>query len=98
MAQFDVFRLSDGSLVLDCQSETIDPYETRFVVPLIEAEPDMVTMPRLHPRFRIAGDDVVMVTQFATAIRASELRTRVGSLVQERLKIVTAIDVLIGTA
>jgi toxin CcdB len=98
MPQFDVFRLRDGNLVLDCQSDTIDLYETRFVVPLIEAEPDMVTMTRLHPRFKIAGEDVFMVTQFATSVRASELRTRIGSLAHDRLKITTAIDVLIGTA
>ncbi|MES2337997.1 MAG: CcdB family protein [Pseudomonadota bacterium] len=98
MAQFDVFRLRDGSLVLDCQSDTIDSYETRFVVPLIEAEPDMIAMTRLHPRFKIAGDDVFMVTQFATSVRTSELRARVGSLAQDRRRITTAIDVLIGTA
>ena len=98
MAQFDVFRLGDGSLVLDCQSDTIDPYDTRFVVPLIEAEPDMITMARLHPRFKIADNDVFMLTQFATSVRASDMRTRVGSLAQDRLRITTAIDVLIGTA
>lgn len=98
MAQFDVFRLGDGSLVLDCQSDTIDNYDTRFVVPLIETEPDMVMMTRLHPRFSIGSDEVVMVTQFATAVRARELRTRVGSLAADRLAITGAIDVLIGTA
>ncbi|WP_326523286.1 CcdB family protein [Sphingomonas sp.] len=98
MAQFDVFRLGDGSLVLDCQSDLIDRYDTRLVVPLIAYAPDMVMMTRLHPRFSVAGEDVVMVTQFATSVRARELRHRVGSLEQERLQIVGAIDVLIGTA
>lgn len=98
MAQFDVFRLDDGSLVLDCQSDTIDPYDTRFVAPLIETEPDMVTMPRLHPRFTISGEDVVMVTHFATAVQARELRSRIGTLAHERLRIIGALDVLSGTA
>jgi len=98
MAQFDVFRLADGSLVLDCQSDMIDAYETRFVVPLIEMEPDMVTMTRLHPHFTISGEKVVMITQFATAVQARELVTRIGSLAHERLRITSAIDVLIGTA
>lgn len=98
MAQFDVFRLSDGSLVVDCQSDEIERYETRLVAPLIAHAPDMVMMTRLHPRFSVAGQDVVMITQFATSIRARELRDRVGTLENERLQIIGAIDVLIGTA
>ena len=98
MAQFDVFRLADGSLVIDCQSDYLDSYETRFVVPLIAYQSGMVTMARLHPRFSIGGEDVVMVTQFATAVRAQELRSPIGSLKADRLRVIDAIDVLIGTA
>ena len=97
MAQFDVFRLSDGTLVVDCQSDLIDGYTTRLVAPLIEARSDMVTMPRLHPRFSVAGEDVIMVTQLATALRADDLHVRVGSLEQDRLRIIGAIDVLTGS-
>ncbi|OYY76869.1 MAG: hypothetical protein B7Y43_13260 [Sphingomonas sp. 28-62-20] len=97
MAQFDVFRLSDSSLVLDCQSDLINAYETRFVVPLIVAEADAVIIPRLHPRFRIEETDVVMVTQFAGTISRRELMTRIGSLEHERLRIISAIDVLTGS-
>ncbi len=97
MAQFDVFRLADGSLVLDCQSDRIDDYDTRFVVPLIVDEPGVVTMPRLHPRFRIAEINVVMVTHLAATIRRRELTTRIGSLEHERLQIISAIDVLTGS-
>lgn len=96
MAQFDVYRLGDGSLVLDCQSDLVGSYDTRFVVPLIEFEPRMVTMTRLHPRFTIGEGDVVMVTQFATAVQARELRHPVGSLAQERLRIIGALDMLIS--
>jgi len=96
MAQFDVYRLADGSLVLDCQSDLVGSYDTRFVVPLIEYEPRMVTMTRLHPRFTVADGDVVMVTQFATAVRARELRHIVGSLAHEHLRIVSALDMLIS--
>ncbi len=98
MAQYDVFRLADGSLVVDCQSDYLDAYETRFVAPLIEYHPGMITMSRLHPRFKVGDEDVVMVTQFATAVQSRELRFRVGSLEAERLQITGALDVLIGTA
>ena len=97
MAQFDVFRLSDGSLVIDCQSDLIYGYDTRLVVPLIEPEGETVTMPRLHPRFVVGGEEFVMVTQFATAIRNQELRVKVDTLESQRDRIIGAIDVLTGS-
>jgi toxin CcdB len=97
MAQFDVFRLSDGSLVIDCQSDLIYGYETRIVAPLIEPEDGAVLMPRLHPRFTIGGEEFVMVTQFVTAIRIQELRLKVETLAHERDRIIGAIDVLTGS-
>lgn len=98
MAQFDVYRLADGALVLDCQSDVLDSYQTRLVVPLLEYDPAMILMSRLHPRFTVDGEQVVMITQFATAIQVRELRRRVASLAEHRLAITDAIDILIGTA
>ncbi len=97
MAQFDVFRLPDGSMALDCQSDEIDAYETRFVVPLIVPEAGTVTIARLHPRFKVEGADVVMVTHFAATIPRRALMTRIGSLAHERLRIISAIVALTGS-
>ena len=97
MARFDVYRLVDGGMVIDCQADFLDDIRTRFVVPLVppgEAPPDN---PRLNPRFEVNGESLVMVTQFATAIRTVELKTRIVSLDSEHFRIVNAIDVLIGS-
>lgn len=53
---------------------------------------------RINPTFDVRGEQLVLVTQFAAAIRVAELRTRVGSLDHEHLRVTGAIDVLIGTA
>ncbi|GAA0734621.1 CcdB family protein [Sphingomonas japonica] len=96
MARFDVYRLGDGALVLDCQADFLDDIATRFVVPLVPPGEGPPPNPRLNPRFDIGEEPVVMVTQFATSIRTSELRTKVGSLDHAHIEIVGALDVLIG--
>lgn len=96
MAQFDVYRLVDGGLVLDCQNDLFDEIGTRFVVPLVPPAESAPSNAYLNPTFRLDGEELSMVTQFATAVRTRELRTRVGSLAAQRDQIVRAIDVLVG--
>jgi toxin CcdB len=96
MAQFDVFRLADGGLVLDCQSSELDEIGTRFVVPLIPPAESAPHNAYLNPSFEVDDEQVSMVTQFAMAIRTRELRRRVGSLASHRDQIVCAIERLIG--
>ena len=96
MAQFDVYSLGDGGLVLDCQSDLLDDIGVRFVVPLM---PNAETLPRnayLNPSFEVEGERLSMATQLATAVRTSELRRRVASLARERDQIIRAFDRLIG--
>ena len=40
---------------------------------------------------------MILMTEFATSIRTSELRNKIGSLAMERLRIIGAIDVLTGS-
>lgn len=96
MARFDVYALADGGLVLDCQSDQLADIGTRFVIPLVPGEHAPPPNLRLNPTVRVGGEDLTMVTQFATTIRASELRARVSSLNGQHEHIVRAIDVLIG--
>lgn len=96
MPQFDVYRTGDGGMVLDCQADVFDRIGTRFVVPLMpvgEAAPDT---PRLHPRFEVNGEPMIMMTEFATAIRTVELRSKACSMAHERFRIIGAIDVLLS--
>lgn len=97
MAQFDVHWIDSGGLVLDCQADVFRGIGTRFVVPLMPEGEGPPTNPRLHPRFDVNGETLVMMTELATAIRTSELRSRTGSLAHDRLRIIGAIDALTGS-
>jgi toxin CcdB len=96
MAQFDVYRMQNGGLVLDVQADIFADIGTRLVVPLMREEATAPTTPRLHPRFLVSGEELILMTELAAAIRTSDLRQRVTSLAQERFRIIGAIDVLLG--
>ena len=97
MAQHDVYRTSQGEYMLDCQSDFLDDFNTRFVVPLIDPENAPKIARRLNPTFNVAGKDLVMYTQFASSIPANELNYCVASLEHHRYEITNALDTLIGT-
>lgn len=97
MARFDVYHLSDGGLVLDCQADAFQGIGTRFVVPLFPEGEGPPTTSRLHPKFEFNGETLVMITELATAVRTAELGSRAGSLDHEHFRIIGAIDVLIGS-
>ncbi len=95
MAQYEVHHLRDG-LVIDCQSNLLGQIESRFVVPLVpQAEAPRVAQ-RLNPVFRIDGEDYVMLTQAAAAVRTRELGAAVTSLAAQAFEITGALDVLIS--
>lgn len=98
MARFDVYRLADGGMVVDCQANFLDDIGTRFTIPLIPHGLGAPPNRRINPEFNVDGERLVLVTQLASAIRTNELRTRVASLDAEHLTITGAIDILIGTA
>lgn len=97
MAQHDVFRTSRGDYLLDCQSNLLDEFNTRFVVPLIDPEQAPKMARRLNPSFDVAGKTLVMYTQFASSVAADELKEFVTSLEHHHFEIVTALDTLIGS-
>lgn len=98
MARFDVYRLGDGALVVDCQADFLDDIGTRFVVPLLPPGIGVPPNPRINPQFDVNGEPLVLATQLAGTIRTSELKSRVATLDRDHLRITAAIDVLIGTA
>ena len=97
MARFDVHRLADGGLVLDCQSDRFSDIGSRFVVPLAPEHEGPPRNPQLNPTFNVRGEELTMLTQLAASLRTSELRTLIGSLAGERDQIIRAIDVLVGS-
>jgi toxin CcdB len=97
MAQFDVYTNTFGAgLLLDCQSDLLDHFRTRFVVPLLLPADVPQPLARLNPVFEIGRVSYMMVTHYAGAVEHRELGVRVGSLAAERLKIIGALDVLIS--
>ena len=98
MALFDVYSLRDGSLVVDCQADFLEDIGTRFAIPLLPRGDGPAPNSRINPQFEFSGETLVLVTQLATALRTSGWRTRVGTLDHKSLRIIHAIDVLIGTA
>lgn len=96
MAQFDVHPLrSRQSLVIDCQSDLHRNLPTRFVVPLMPASDPSASHPRLAPRFVVAGEELVMATQFAATLPLRDLAPAVGSLAEESHRVIGAIDALV---
>ena len=96
MAQFDYFKMTTGEgYWVDCQTETMAHFETRFVVPLLPLPLAPTPAAHLNPVFDVAGEAHSLVTQFAGAIPVSELRGSVGSLDDDRYRITNALDFLI---
>lgn len=96
MAQFDVWRLADGSgFVIECQTDLLDHIDSRFVAPL--APPDIAppAVRRLNPVVEIEGVRYVMMTQSAAAIRRRDLGQVVMSLADRRHEIIDAFDFLL---
>ena len=98
MARFDVYELRDGGLVVDCQAAFLSDIGTRFAVPLLPRGSGPSPNPRINPEFDVEGERLVLVVQLAGTVRTSELRRKVTSLDSEYLRVVDAIDTLIGTA
>ena len=94
MAQYDVHQSAD-TLLLDCQSDLLNNFNTRFVVPLLP--PDLAPLPagRLNPAFQIEGETYIMVTQFASAIEPHRLGAVLASLAGQDRQIMNALDVLL---
>jgi len=96
VSRFDVYRGDESvDYFLDCQADALRHFESRFVVPLLLADPTQQA-DRLHPTFEVNGTRVVMVTHLASAVPARTLKHKVASLDEHHITIVGALDVLIG--
>lgn len=96
MARFDYYRgTRDKGYLLDCQSDFLEEFETRVVVPLLPSA-GLMAASRLNPVFVIAGDTYIMSTQLIFAIPVDRLGNCIGSLRQEQYAIMTALDTLIS--
>ncbi len=94
MARFDLYKGANArGLLLDIQSDLLDEFGSRVVVPLLPAK-DMPSVSRLHPVFVINDEHYIMSTHLIFAIPLNRLGAKIGSLAQEDLVITSAIDKL----
>jgi toxin CcdB len=96
MAKFDVYRLPDGTIVLDCQSEILSYLNTRFVAPLVDPEDSVALDRRLTPLVAVGDEKMRLLAHFATAVPANLLRERIGAVVGEDYVIAHAFDMLLS--
>lgn len=96
MARFDIYRSRDGEqCLLDCQSDWLDHFDTRFVVPLVMSQPVKVTS-RLHPVLDVQGQNMIMATHLAAAIAVRELGPKIVNISSQHIAIIDALDMLTG--
>lgn len=67
MPQFQVYRLPDGMLVVDLQSDLLRT-RTRVVAPLLPATDDLPPLTRLEPVFEVDGVRLALHTAELAAI------------------------------
>ena len=94
MAQFDLYRLRGGQLVVDLQTDLIGIEASRVVAPLREAG-RYAAFPGLTPTVELDGSTWIVRVQELAAVAGSELRDRVGSLAEHRDAFKRALDILI---
>jgi toxin CcdB len=80
--------------LLDIQPNLLADLQTRVAVPLVRAASFGRRATRLHPQFRIDGQDVVMATHLVAAVRKQTLGDVVTSLRAESDVVLNATDVL----
>ncbi|MCH8518017.1 MAG: CcdB family protein [Cyclobacteriaceae bacterium] len=73
MAQFQVYRVLGERLVLDLQTDLIDP-GSRVVAPLVPASSGPKAIGRLEPVFMIEGEAYVLHTAEMAAVPSALLK------------------------
>lgn len=96
MAKYDVYRLGDGILVVDCQADLLSDLDTRFVVPLVPAAESWGNVRRLNPTLPFRDEPHVLLPQEAMTLNRRELGMSIGSLAEHDLTIGNALDMLIS--
>lgn len=94
MAQFDLFRLKSGQLVVDLQTDLIGIEASRIVAPLREAG-RYAAFPGLTPIVDVEGTSWIVRVQELAAVPGADLRDKVGSLTDHRDALKRALDILI---
>jgi toxin CcdB len=97
MARYEYYTGGRGKgYLLDCQSDWLEEFGSRVVVPLIPTAA-VKAVSRLNPVFEINGQAHIMSTHLLFAIPTDRLGQCAGSLDAEHDAIMSALDTLFGT-
>jgi toxin CcdB len=94
MAQFDLFRLGNGQLVVDLQTDLIGIDASRIVAPLRD-EGRYAAFAGLTPAVEFEGTGWIVRVQELAAVSRADLGESVGSLAEHRDALKRALDILI---
>lgn len=94
MAQFDLYRLGSGQLVVDLQTDLIGIDASRVVAPL-RAAGRYAAFPGLTPVVELEGAAWIVRTPELAAVARVELGAPVGSLAVHRDALKRALDMVI---
>jgi toxin CcdB len=103
VAQFTVHRnknprsKSSYPLLVDVQSALLEPPHTRVVVPLTRVA-GLTRKPVSHltPTVRFEGDTYVLMTPLLAGVARADLGAATGTIAEERLTIMAAMDFLLS--
>lgn len=95
MAQYDVYRLADGRLVVDMQAASLSALPTRMAAPLVPTGSGATPLAHLEPVFGV-GDLVcaLHVGEMAAIPRRVLAGSPVTTLAEDAYRITKAIDFL----
>ena len=93
MAQFDLYRLEGGPLVVDLQTDLIGINASRIVAPLREAG-RYTAFPSLTPLVEVEGATWIVRVPELAAVPGIELRNPIGTLLEHRDTLRRALDIL----
>ena len=94
MAQYEVHEMPGTGLVVDVQSDLLDPLSTCVVVPFMLREDAPQPARRLNPIFVFGGQEMVFVPQFLAAVPRRALGAPLGNLEEHRDAITAALDMV----
>jgi toxin CcdB len=90
--QYDIVRVSDGSLALVLQHQGLLDLPNVVVAPLIDAKAITRPLPKLNPVLSLGEDSYVLRTDLITAIPVIAIKESLGSAMDDYFDIIGAID------
>ena len=93
-AQFDLYEMAGGQMVVVLQNDLLEGLGTRVVAPMMPADGAPAPMKGLNPVIELGQGAYVLMPQLMATLTRAELGTRRGSLAHHRDRIARAFDMV----